>query len=172
MTQPQIGQGVIIGKNVEFGKNITIWHYTVIGDNTKIGDNTRIGSFVDIGKDVTIGKNCVIQAQATISNKCKIGNKVFMGPNSSILNDRFPYGKSLTPSTIEDNVILGGCVTILPDITVGQNSVIAAGSVAVKDIPPQTVVKGVPATTMMTRKEYEEKKAKFIEKRKQQTKTS
>ncbi|MEM3700275.1 MAG: DapH/DapD/GlmU-related protein [Candidatus Bathyarchaeia archaeon] len=166
MPNPQTGKGVIIGKNVQFGKNVVIWNYVVIGDNTKIGDETRIGSFCDIGKNVIIGKNCIIQAHVTISNECQLGHNVFIGPNSSLLNDKFPHSKCLTPSIIKDNVVIGGCVTILPNVTVHENSVIAAGSVVTKDVPPETVVKGIPAKPMMTRQEYETKRKTFIETRK------
>jgi acetyltransferase-like isoleucine patch superfamily enzyme len=168
MSTPKTGKGVIIGENVQFGKNVTIWNYVVIGDNTKIGDGTRIGSFCDIGKNVTIGRNCIIQAHVTISNECQVGNNVFIGPNTSLLNDKFPHSQCLTPSIIKDNVVIGGCVTILPNVTVHENSVIAAGSVVTKDVPPNTVVKGVPAKPMMTRKEYEDKRKAFIETRRKQ----
>jgi acetyltransferase-like isoleucine patch superfamily enzyme len=162
MAEPRIGKGVIIGGNVHFGKDIVIWNYVVIGDNTKIGDGTRVGSFCDIGKDVIVGKNCIVQAHVTISNECRLGNNVFIGPNSSLLNDKFPHSKCLTPSIIEDNVIVGGCVTILPNVTIGKDSVIAAGSVVTKDVPRETVVKGVAAERMMTRKEYDSKREEFI----------
>jgi len=162
MQGPKKGKGVIIGKNVQFGKNIVVWNYVVIGDNTKIGDGTRIGSFCDIGKDVVIGKNCNIQAHVTISNECKIGDNVFIGPNSSLLNDKFPQSRYLTPSIMKNNVVIGGCVTILPNITVNENSVIAAGSVVTKNVPSGIVVKGVPAKRMMTREEYEKRKKRFL----------
>jgi acetyltransferase-like isoleucine patch superfamily enzyme len=166
MPKPKMGERVIIGKNVQFGKDVVIWNYVVIGDNTKIGDGTRIGSFCDIGKDVVIGKNCIVQAHVTISNECKLGDSVFIGPNSSLLNDKFPHSRCLTPSIIKDNVVIGGCVTILPNVVVYENSVIAAGSVVTKDVPPEMVVKGVPAKPMMTRNEYETKRKAFIEARK------
>lgn len=166
MSTPKMGKGVVIGRNVQFGKDVVIWNYVVIGDNTKIGDGTRIGSFCDIGKNVVIGKNCIIQAHVTISNECQLGNNVFVGPNTSLLNDKFPHSKCLTPSIIEDNVVIGGCVTILPNVIVHSNSVIAAGSVVTKDVPPENVVKGIPAKPMMTRQEYEAKRKLFINARK------
>ncbi|MDI6805941.1 MAG: DapH/DapD/GlmU-related protein [Candidatus Bathyarchaeia archaeon] len=166
MSNPQTGIGVIIGKNVQFGEGVVIWNYVVIGDNTKIGDGTRIGSFCDIGRDVVIGKNCIVQAHVTISNECQLGDNVFIGPNSSLLNDKFPHSRCLTPSIIKSNVVIGGCVTILPNVTVYENSIIAAGSVVTKDVPPMTLVKGVPAKPMMTRQEYENKRKAFIEARK------
>ena len=162
MQKLKIGKGVIIGKNVQFGEKVAIWNYVVIGDNTKIGAETRIGSFCDIGRDVIMGKNCIIQAHVTISNECKLGDNIFIGPNSNLLNDKFPHSRCLTPSIIKDNVVIGGCVTILPNVTVSKNSVIAAGSVATKDVPSETVVKGIPAKQMMPRQEYEKKRKAFI----------
>jgi len=161
MREPKLGKGVVVGENVRFGKNVVIWNYVVVGDNTKIGDNTRIGSFCDIGKDVEIGDNCLIEAHVTISNGCVVGNGVFVGPNSSVFNDKFPPSRCLTPSIIEDNVVIGGCVTVLPNVTVGESSVVAAGSVVTKDVPSGIVVKGIPARAMMTREEYEAKRESF-----------
>lgn len=163
MSMPKTGQGFIIGKNVQIGKDVVIWNYVVIGDNVKIGDGTKIGSFVDIGKDAVIGKNCIIQAHVTISNECRLSDHVFIGPNSSLLNDRFPHSGFLSPSIIEAGAVIGGCVTILPNVTIGKDCIVAAGSVVTKDVPAKTVVKGVPAKQMMTRAEYDIKKHEFIE---------
>jgi len=164
VSRPKLGQGVIVGKNVVFGENVVVWNYVVIGDDTRIGDGTRIGSFCDIGKNVFLGKNCNIQTHVTISNGCKIGNKVFIAPNSTLLNDKFPVSEVLTPPAIEDNAVIGGCVTILPNVTVGKDAVVGAGSVVTKDVPARTVVKDMPARPMMTRREYEVKKKDFVRK--------
>jgi acetyltransferase-like isoleucine patch superfamily enzyme len=165
MPKPKMGKGVIVGKKVLFGEKVIVWNYVVIRDNTRIGDGTRIGSFCDIGKVVSIGKNCNIQTHVTISNGCKIGNNVFIAPNSTLLNDKFPVSERLVPPIIEDNAIVGGCAVILPDVTIGEDAVVAAGSVVTKDVAAKTVVKGVPAKPVMTRKEYEAKKKSYVEKR-------
>jgi acetyltransferase-like isoleucine patch superfamily enzyme len=160
MSQPKTGKGVIIGTNVQFGKDVVVWNYVVIGDNTKIGDGTCIGSFCDIGKDVTVGKNCNIQAHVTISNECVLGNNVFIAPNSSLLNDKYPKSSVLTSPIVEDNVIMGGGVTILPDVILGDNSVI--GSVVTKNVPSGKVLMGVPAKEIMSKEQYEAKRDAFI----------
>lgn len=165
MPKPKMGQGVIIGRNVQFGEDVVIWNYVVIGDGTKVGAGSRIGSFCDVGRDVTIGKHCIVQAHVTISNECKLGDNVFIGPNSSLLNDRFPHSRCLTPSIMKDRVIIGGCVTILPNVTVNEDSVVAAGSVVTKTVLPNTVVRGIPAKPMMTKQEYEAKRKAFIQTR-------
>jgi acetyltransferase-like isoleucine patch superfamily enzyme len=164
MSKPKLGEGVVAAKNVKFGENVTIWNYVVICDGTTIGDESCIGSFCDIGKDVVIGKNCNIQAHATISNGCRIGNNVFIAPNCSLLNDRYPKSSRLSPSTIEDNAVIGGGVTILPGITVGKDAVVAAGSVVTEDVPPRTVVKGIPAKVAMTLNEYKAKQKEYVNK--------
>jgi acetyltransferase-like isoleucine patch superfamily enzyme len=167
MLKPKMGKGVIVGEKVVFGENVVVWNYVVIGDNTIIGDGTRIGSFCDIGRIVSVGKNCNIQAHVTISNGCKIGNNVFIAPNSTLLNDKFPVSERLTPPIIKDNVMVGGCAVILPGVTIGEGAVVAAGSVVTKDVAAKTVVKGVPAKPVMTRKEYDAKKKNYVEKRTQ-----
>jgi len=165
MLKPKMGKGVIVGEKVVFGENVVVWNYVVVGDNTRIGGGTRIGSFCDIGKVVSIGKNCNIQTHVTISNGCKIGNNVFIAPNSTLLNDKYPVSERLTPPIIKDNAIVGGCAVILPGVTIGEDAVVAAGSVVTKDVAAKTVVKGVPANPIMTRKEYEAKKKSYAEKR-------
>lgn len=165
MQNPKRGVGIITGANVEIGANTAIWNYVVIGDDSKIGDGTIIGSFCDIGKNVIIGKNCNIQAHVTISNGCILGDNVFIAPNSSLLNDKYPKSSFLTPPIIEAGVAIGGGVTVLPDVTVGEMAVVGGGSVVTKNVPPRTVLCGVPAKVVMTLKEYEAKRDAFVKAR-------
>jgi UDP-2-acetamido-3-amino-2,3-dideoxy-glucuronate N-acetyltransferase len=161
MFGPKMGKGVIVSKNVRFGKDVVVWNYVIIGAGARIGDATRIGSFSDIGKDVFIDENCNIQTHVTISNGCRIGKNVFIAPNVSLLNDKFPITEPVTPPTIKDNAIIGGGAVILPNIVVGEDSVVAAGSIVTKNVAPRTVVMGAPAKPTMTRKEYEAKRKAF-----------
>lgn len=111
--------------------------------------------YCDYGFNIEVGKNLFINYNCTILDvaKVKIGNNVLIGPNVSIYTAGHPihadtrktgyeYG---APITIGDNVWIGGNSIILPDVTVGSNSVIAAGSVVTKDVPEWTVVAGNPA---------------------------
>jgi len=162
MSKPKTGEGVVVGKTVHFGKDVVIWNYVVIGDNTRIGDGTCIGSFCDIGKNVIIGKNCNIQAHVTISNECVLGNNVFIAPNSSLLNDKYPKSNFLTSPIVKDNVIIGGGVTVLPGVVLEEHSVIGGGSVVTRNGPSGKVFMGVPAKEVMTKEEYEAKREAFI----------
>jgi UDP-2-acetamido-3-amino-2,3-dideoxy-glucuronate N-acetyltransferase len=162
MQNPKKGTGIVTGTNVEIGKDVAIWNYVVIGDNTKIGDGSLIGSFCDIGKNVVLGKNCNIQAHVTISNGCVIGDNVFIAPNSSLLNDKYPKSSFMNPPIVKDNATIGGGVTILPNVTVGEKAVVGGGSVVSKDVPSRTVVAGAPAKKVMSLEEYEAKRDAFI----------
>ena len=165
MLKPKMGKGVITGENVRFGKDVTVWNYVVIGDNAKIGDGTVIGSLCDIGKNVTIGKDCSIQAHVTISNECRIGDRVFIAPNTSLLNDKYPKSGMLTPVFVKSRAIVGGGVTILPGVTIEEDSVIGGGSVVTRNVPTKTVVMGVPARPAMTLEAYDAKRRAFLKRR-------
>jgi acetyltransferase-like isoleucine patch superfamily enzyme len=165
MQNPKRGVGIVTGANVEIGANVAVWNYVVIGDNTKIGDGTIIGSFCDIGKDVTLGKNCNIQAHVTISNGCILGDNVFIAPNSSLLNDKYPKSAFMTPPIIKEGAAIGGGVTILPNVTIGEKAVVGGGSVVAKDVSSKTVVAGCPAKFVMNLEEYEAKREAFIKSR-------
>jgi UDP-2-acetamido-3-amino-2,3-dideoxy-glucuronate N-acetyltransferase len=156
------GVGIVEGKNVQIGQGCAIWNYVVIGDNTRIGDGCIVGSFVDLGKDVVLGKNCNIQAHVTISNGCILGDNVFIAPNSSLLNDKYPKSTFMTPPVIKDGAAIGGGVTILPNVTVGEKAVVGGGSVVTKDVRAKTVVAGCPAKKVMTLQQFEAKREEFL----------
>lgn len=124
-------------------KSYTVYQPTRIDPTAKIGEGTKIGAFCDIGRNVVIGKDCNIQAHVTISDGCKIGDKVFIGPNTSLLNDKYPPSDKIQPVIIHSHAIIGGGVTILPNVTIHSHSIVGAGSVVTKDV--FTIVWGVPA---------------------------
>jgi UDP-2-acetamido-3-amino-2,3-dideoxy-glucuronate N-acetyltransferase len=155
------GHSVVIGKNVDFGSNVTVWNFVVIGDSTKTGENTTIGSFCDIGKNVKIGKDCCLQAHVTISNECILEDNVFIAPNTTLLNDKYPRSDFLTPPTIKKGAVIGGGVTIMPNVTIGEEAVVGGASVVTADIPAHTVHKGLPSRETMDLQEYLRKRDEF-----------
>lgn len=156
------GVGIVRGRNIQVGEGCAIWNYVVIGDNAKIGAGCIIGSFVDLGKDVVLGRNCNIQAHVTISNGCVLGDNVFIAPNSSLLNDKYPKSSLMTPPKIMDGAAIGGGVTILPNVIVGEKAVVGGGSVVAKNVPARTVVAGCPAKKVMTLEEFMIKREDFL----------
>jgi acetyltransferase-like isoleucine patch superfamily enzyme len=112
----------------------------------EIGADTKIGAFVEIGRGVKIGRNCKIQTGAFIPEGVEIGDEVFVGPNATFCNVRYPMrGKNYLETVVENRAVIGAGATILPGITIGENSIVGAGSVVVKSVPRDAIVKGNPA---------------------------
>lgn len=123
----------------------------------KIGKNCNIGSFVEIRKNVVIGNNCKIQAFAFIPEGVTIEDNVFIGPHACFTNDKYPRackrdGSLMGPedwklekTLVKKGASIGANATILCGITIGENSMVAAGSVVTKSVPPNTLVRGNPA---------------------------
>ncbi len=148
------GHGTEIHNNTvirhsEIGKNNKIWNFVNIYDS-EIGDENTISSFVEIG-GAKIGNNCKIEAMVFIPRGVKIGNNVFIGPRVSFANDKYPKvnteGWSWTVGEVNvgDNVAIGIGSIILPNITIGEHSFIAAGSLVASDVPPNSFAMGRPA---------------------------
>lgn len=108
----------------------------------EIGDNTRInGACIHATERITIGRDCLIAANVTILDSDGHG----LLPNERHLANPFS-----APVAIEDNVWLGFSAIVLKGVRIGKNSVVAAGSVVAKDVPPNCVVAGNPARVVKT----------------------
>lgn len=103
----------------------------IIGDHTRVGIHNTIIGPVTIGSHVNLAQGVVVTAL----------NHGFQGHNTPISSQPV----TLTPVTIDDDVWVGANATILPGVHVGRHSIIAAGAVVTKDVPPNIIVGGIPA---------------------------
>ncbi|MDI6840281.1 MAG: DapH/DapD/GlmU-related protein [bacterium] len=132
--------GTEIGNNFETGHNVVVREDNIIGDNFKIWNNSTVDYGCKIGNHVKIHSNVYV-AQYTI-----IEDYVFLSPGVMIANDLHPIcGKCMKGPTIKRGTRVGVNATLFPHITIGENSLIGAGSVVTADIPPNSVAYGVPA---------------------------
>ena len=114
-----------------------------------------------IGRNVTIGDNSNIQGSNYIADRTTIGASVFIGPNSTILNDKYPPSGNANkwiPVEVHNNAVIGGGCTLLPGANLGESSVLGGGSVLTSPIPAGEVWAGNPARFLMTREEYDNKR--------------
>jgi UDP-2-acetamido-3-amino-2,3-dideoxy-glucuronate N-acetyltransferase len=100
-----------------------------------------------IGKKVVMGDGCSVQAFAFIPDGVTIGNNVFIGPNATFTNDKYPpsRGKHWKNTLVGDNVSIGAGAVILPGIKIGNGAIIGAGAVVTKDVPAGETWIGNPA---------------------------
>ncbi|MDG6907576.1 MAG: N-acetyltransferase [Nitrososphaerota archaeon] len=147
-----------ISPSAIIGKNVRIWHFAYVGSDTKIGDNTKIGSLAHVDYNVVIGKNCKVEGLAYIAPLSRIGDNVFVGPSVTLTNDPYPLSQKMIGVTVEDGAIICAGAVVKAGVKIGKNSVVAMGAVVTKDVPPESVVVGVPARVVYSRSAYEEKR--------------
>ena len=114
-----------------------------------IGEGTKIGAFAEIGNKVKIGKNCSIGFGVFIPENVIIEDNVFIGPSAVFTNDKYAPSKgkwrSEPPTIVQEGVSIGANSTILPNLCIGKNAKIGAGSVVTKHVPANKTVFGNPA---------------------------
>ncbi len=109
--------------------------------------------YTDFGKNIHIGKNVFINSGCRFQDHggIYIDDHVLIGHNvvlATLNHDEDPEHRAdMFPKSIhiEKNVWIGAHATVLPNVTIGQNSIVGAGAVVTKDVPPDTIVAGVPA---------------------------
>lgn len=142
-------------------------HPQGICESTRVGDGTRIWAFAHVLPGASIGRDCNICDHVFVENdvvlgdrvtvKCgvqlwdgvRVGDGVFIGPNATFTNDKFPRSKAhraVLPTTlVAAGASIGANATVLPGVVVGAEAMVGAGSVVTADVPPGAVVMGNPA---------------------------
>ncbi len=150
----------IIGDNCLIRSGTVIYAGNVVGNNFQTGHNVLIREGNKIGNNVSIGTNSCIEVDNLIKDNVRIQSlcfmekavleeNVFLGPSVTFLDDphpNIPRGLDcMKGATIKKGARIGGGVTILPYVTIGENSFVGAGSVVTRDVEKNHVVAGNPA---------------------------
>ena len=131
------------------GNGTNIWQFCVVLPKAIIGNFCNINANVFIENDVFIGHNVTIKSGVQLWDGICIEDDVFIGPNVTFTNDFLPrskqYPKKFLKTLIKKGASIGANATILGGITIGEYSMIGAGSVVTKDIGMQELWYGNPA---------------------------
>ena len=146
----------LIAPDVKLGENVKIYAFTNLY-GCEVGDDSKIGTFVEVQKGAKIGKRCKVSSHTFICEGVTIGDEVFIGHGVTFTNDRFPRATNedgsaqtdedweVVETIVENRASIGSGATLLCGITIGEGSLVGAGSVVTKDVGPRTIVAGNPA---------------------------
>ena len=148
-----IKDDVKLGKNVKLSTFINLY-------GCEIGDETKIGAFVEIQKNATVGKCCKISSHTFICEGVTIEDNVFIGHGVMFVNDMFPRATApggalqteqdwkVEKTLVRKGASIGTGVTVLANVTIGEDAIVGAGAVVTHDVPPRTIVAGNPARVL------------------------
>lgn len=151
-----IGKGVTIGANSVIYTGSTLEDEVFIGDLASVREEVTVGSKTIIGRgatienQVSIGKMCKIETEAYITNYSTIGDYCFVAPCVCFTNDNY-VGRTekrkqfFKAPTLKTGARIGANATLLPGVVVGEDALVAAGSVVTKNVEPRIIVAGNPA---------------------------
>jgi UDP-2-acetamido-3-amino-2,3-dideoxy-glucuronate N-acetyltransferase len=131
------------------GKDTKIWAFAHVLPEARLGVECNICDNVFIENDVVIGDRVTIKCGVQVWDGIEIMDDVFIGPNATFTNDRFPrskqYPDEFLRTIVKTKATIGANATILPGLTIGENAMIGAGAVVTRSVPPFAIVVGNPA---------------------------
>ena len=132
--------------------NPTLYPGATVCEGVTFGAGCVVGTHVYIGKWCTLGAQVRIQHGAFLCNRMVIGDRVFIGPNVTTSDDKWPRvnnpGYVANPPILEDDCNIGAGAVLLPGVRIGHHATVGAGAVVTSDVAPYTVVVGCPAREM------------------------
>jgi len=151
-----IGSNCIIGAHVVIYRGCTLGTKVLVADLSTIRENVTVGDFTIVGRGVaienfcTIGRYVKLETNVYITAYSEIADRVFVAPCVATSNDnyigrsedRFKHFKGVT---VKRGGRIGVNATVLPGITIGSDSLVAAGALVTRDTPDKKIVAGVPA---------------------------
>jgi UDP-2-acetamido-3-amino-2,3-dideoxy-glucuronate N-acetyltransferase len=154
MSEPSafIHPNALVDEGARVGQNTRVWAFAHVLAGAVIGSDCNICDHVFIEGDVLIGNRVTVKCGVQLWNGLRVHDDVFIGPNVTFANDKFPrskrYPEKYLQTTIHTGASIGAGAVILPGLTIGEHSMIGAGSVVVKSVPPRSIVVGNPATVL------------------------
>lgn len=140
-------QSICESKHV--GARTRIWAFAHVLPGARIGADCNICDHTFIENDVVVGDRVTVKCGVQLWDGLRIEDDVFIGPNATFSNDRFPRSKrppkTFLTTTVKEGASIGANATILPGITIGRGAMVGAGAVVVASVPPYAVVAGNPA---------------------------
>ena len=149
----------VIDENCNIGEGTKIWHFSHIMSNCIIGEKCSLGQNVVVSPDVVLGKNVKVQNNVSIYTGVICEDDVFLGPSmvfTNVINPRSAIIRrdEFKKTLVKKGASIGANATIICGNPIGEYSLIGAGSVVTKEIPPYALVVGNPSKQIGWVSEY------------------
>jgi len=139
-----VEEGAIVGKGTR------IWAFAHVLPGARIGKDCNICDHVFVEADVVVGDRVTIKPGVQLWDGVRLEDDVFVGPNATFTNDPLPRSKQrpvqYATTTVRAGASIGANATILPGLTIERNAMVGAGAVVTRNVPPNAIVAGNPAT--------------------------
>jgi len=148
-----VGTGVVLYRGASIDAKVLMADLCTVRENVTIGRGTIVGRGVTVENFCTVGRYCKLESECYITAYSTLEDRVFIAPGVVTSNDnfvgrtaeRFKHFKGIT---VKKGGRVGAGAVILPGIVVGEDALVAAGSVVTRDVPARTIVMGQPAKAL------------------------
>ena len=145
-----VGTGVVLYRGAAIDARVLMADLSTVRENVTIGRGTIIGRGVTVENFCTIGRFCKLESECYLTAYSTLEDRVFMAPGVVTSNDNFvgrtaERFKHFKGVTVRKGGRIGAGSVILPGIEIGEDGLVAAGSVVTRDVPARTIVLGSPA---------------------------
>jgi len=131
------------------GSGTRIWQFVVVLPGAQIGADVNICSHCFIENKVVIGDRVTVKNGVQLWDGLRVEDDVFIGPNVTFTNDRYPRSRNreaeLLETVVQTGASIGAGAVICPGLTIGSGAMVAAGAVVTRDVPAGAMVLGNPA---------------------------
>ncbi len=139
--------GTSIYTNVQIANDVSFGHNVLVREGVTIGEHTKIGTNVVVDGKSRVGARVSIQTGVYICTFSTVEDSVFLGPCCVFTNDKYVTQKpfKLIGPTVKKGASIGANALLFPGVTVGDGAVVGSQAMVNSDVPPRTIVAGIPA---------------------------
>jgi acetyltransferase-like isoleucine patch superfamily enzyme/dTDP-4-dehydrorhamnose 3,5-epimerase-like enzyme len=139
----------LVEEGAVIGEGTRVWAFAHILPGAVIGEDCNVCDHVFIENDVRIGDRVTVKCGVQLWDGIRLEDDVFVGPNVTFTNDKFPRSKKhpeqYARTSVHAGASIGANATILPGLSVGSGAMVGAGAVVTGDVPSRAIVAGNPA---------------------------
>ena len=156
LSPARLGDGVMVGTGAAIYRGAALGRFVLVADQATVRERVSVGEYTIVGRgvvvenDTSVGRYCKLETECYITAYSRLEDRVFIAPQVTTSNDRYigrteERFKHFLGVTVKKGGRIGAGAVILPGLTVGEDGLLAAGSVLPRALPPRMIYLGSPA---------------------------